>query len=509
MAKQRIGLQSFFSPNEQGFFKPFAEYASVQRERKEAALGEVRKTLSEKQVYGAYAANANKILEDQVKEIAGSLDVDPTAYTDAVGKYLRYYNYSEQFKGFINDAAASYKADNEVDYNTALDAVRKQYVKDGSLDELEKNIMNGVDAEKVLLETPGALNAETVIKNRMDKLGDVDTMIKQASEKLRQSGQFYLAQDTESIRKKVNQAVEFDANGNARVKDAKVLEELGITSMMLGDRRVDAVVSQQLQAAGKELTDENKKEQLRQMMQPFAAGTLAKDKEAKMLEDPTWKMRLQESELALQRARLAMQQQKENPQPLELMADKVGAIYKAMGDVQANNPQTIFKRYQRNTKEGAAVKSPEGKPFIASTRELEGETVTAYGKRYRSNFMLIDEDFNLWMNVQEISEQKKPVTERGMDKDGFMVEKTTPAGVKYGPEKLIRFDPSFIEAGSTPAMQKEYNKIMVPLEQYRRHLQSRVKTPANIKAQETLMDVEEEIKAPKKPDKFGFEPFNQ
>ncbi|NBW22718.1 MAG: hypothetical protein EBR82_83715, partial [Caulobacteraceae bacterium] len=207
MAKQRIGLQSFFSPNEQGFFKPFAEYASVQRERKEAALGEVRKTLSEKQVYGAYAANANKILEDQVKEIAGSLDVDPTAYTDAVGKYLRYYNYSEQFKGFINDAAASYKADNEVDYNTALDAVRKQYVKDGSLDELEKNIMNGVDAEKVLLETPGALNAETVIKNRMDKLGDVDTMIKQASEKLRQSGQFYLAQDTESIRKKVNQAV--------------------------------------------------------------------------------------------------------------------------------------------------------------------------------------------------------------------------------------------------------------------------------------------------------------
>jgi hypothetical protein len=279
--------------------------------------------------------------------------------------------------------------------------------------------------------------------------------------------------------------------------------------MMLGDRRVDAVVSQQLQAAGKELTDENKKEQLRQMMQPFAAGTLAKDKESKILEDPTWKKRLQESELALQRARLAMQQQKENPQPLELMADKVGAIYKAMGDVQANNPQTIFKRYQRTTKEGAAVKSPEGKPFIASTRELEGETVTAYGKRYRSNFMLIDEDFNLWMNVQEISEQKKPTKELGMDKDGFMVEKTTPAGIKYGPEKLIRFDPSFIEAGSTPAMQKEYNKIMVPLEQYRRDLQSRVKTPANIKAQETLMDVEEEIKAPKKPDKFGFEPFNQ
>ena len=479
MAKQRIGLQSFFSPNE-GFFKPFAEYASVQRERKEAALGEVRKTLSEKQVYGAYAANANKILEDQVKEIAGSLDVDPTAYTDAVGKYLRYYNYSEQFKGFINDAAASYKADNEVDYNTALDAVRKQYVKDGSLDELEKNIMNGVDAEKVLLETPGALNAETVIKNRMDKLGDVDTMIKQASEKLRQSGQFYLAQDTESIRKKVNQAVEFDANGNARVKDAKVLEELGITSMMLGDRRVDAVVSQALQAAGKELTDENKKEQLRQMMQPFAAGTLAKDKEAKMLEDPTWKMRLQESELAIQRARLKLEQDKVNPQPLELMADKVGTVYKAMGDLQAKNPQTIFKPYQRTTKEGVPAKSPEGKPYIATTREFDGETVTAYGKRYRSNFMLLDADYNLWMNVQEISEQKKPGKETDITKEGVPVTKTTPAGVKYGPEKLIRFDPSFIELGSTPAMQDEYNKIVTFYEQYRREVQSRVKTPEMI-----------------------------
>ena len=480
MAKQRIGLQSFFSPNEQGFFKPFAEYASEQRARKEAALGEVRKTLSEKQVYGAYAANANKILEDQVKEIAGSLDVDPTAYTDAVGKYLRYYNYSEQFKGFINDAAASYKADNEVDYNTALDAVRKQYVKDGSLDELEKNIMNGVDAEKVLLETPGALNAETVIKNRMDKLGDVDTMIKQASEKLRQSGQFYLAQDTESIRKKVNQAVEFDANGNARVKDAKVLEELGITSMMLGDRRVDAVVSQQLQAAGKELTDENKKEQLRQMMQPFAAGTLAKDKEAKMLEDPTWKKRMQESELALQRARLAMQQQKESPRPLELMADKMSNIYQAMGAVQAGSPQYVWKKYER-TADGKPVTSPAGGRYVASTRELQGEVFTYEGKRYKNNFLLLDDNMNIWANVQEVVEPGKKGAGAGLgtDKEGGLKRTEGTAGQKQ-PERLIRFDASFIELGSTPAMQDEYNKIMVPLEGYRRDIQSRAQKPAEI-----------------------------
>ncbi len=480
MAKQRIGLQSFFSPNEQGFFKPFAEYASEQRARKEAALGEVRKTLSEKQVYGAYAANANKILEDQVKEIAGSLDVDPTAYTDAVGKYLRFYNYSEQFKGFINDAAASYKADNEVDYNTALDAVRSQYVKDGSLDELEKNIMNGVDAEKVLLETPGALNAETVIKNRMDKLGDVETLVKQASDTLRQSGQFYLAQDTESIKQKINQAVEFDAQGNVRVKDAKMLDQLGITNMMLGDRRVDAVVSQQLQAAGKELTDENKKEQLRQMMQPFAAGTLNKERDIKMLDDPAWKKRLQESELAIQRARLKLEQDRVNPQPLELMADKVGAVYKAMGAVQANSPQTIFKPYQRTTKQGEPAKSPEGKPYVASTKELQGETLDYGGKKYKAYDLFLDSEMNMWTKVREINKTNKPITITETDENNQVIKKTIPPGTQYGEERIIKFDPSFIELGSTPAMQDEYNKIVTFHEQYRREVQARAKAPEMI-----------------------------
>ena len=103
MATRRIGLQSFFDPNQKGFSEIFAEQATVQRQRKEAALGEIRQTLSEKQLYGAYAANANKILEDQIKSIGASLDVDPSAYTDAVADYLKYYNYSEQFKGFINE----------------------------------------------------------------------------------------------------------------------------------------------------------------------------------------------------------------------------------------------------------------------------------------------------------------------------------------------------------------------------------------------------------------------
>ena len=460
MATRRIGLQSFFDPNQKGFSEIFAEQATVQRQRKEAALGEIRQTLSEKQLYGAYAANANKILEDQIKNIGASLDVDPSAYTDAVADYLKYYNYSEQFKGFINEAASAYKADKEVDYNTALKAVRDQYIKTGNLDELETNIMNGVDAEKVLLQTPGALKEDEVMKDRISKLGDVNTLVTEIG-KLQRQGDFYLQQDTEAVKQAVNQAVEFDAQGNAVIKDMAALDRLGITQLMLGDKRVDALATQRLQREGKEINEANKKEALRTMMQPFAKGERMVTKDAKLVDNPEWERRMKEQELALQRASFAAAQRKENPGPLELRGSILMQTVQDMALAQAGKPQQTWKPYARMTKEGKPAKSPDGKPYIFQSKEFTNERANIEGKKYVIDNLFIDQDYTIWAGVRS-AETTKEKAKIGTTPDGKPIYGDTET-IKYGKQEVKRFSPGQIELNATTAMQDEYNKIAAGL----------------------------------------------
>lgn len=443
MAKQRVGLSSFFSPDQKGFTEQFAEYAGIQRARKEAALGEIRKTLSEKQVYSAYAANANKLLEDQVKQIAGSLDVDPTAYTDSVNDYLKYYNYSEQFKGFINDAAASYKADKEVDYNTALKAIQEQYVKTGNLDELEQNIINGVDAEKVLLETPGALKADEVIKSRLEKLGSVDKLVETAQKALKpeESGYPFIYQETDSIRQRINNAIEFDANGNIQVKDAAELERLGILDTMFEDGRVEAVVKQRLTSEGKEITEENKREALRNMISPFASGQLEKKEEVRMIEDPRYKA-------ALNRVSSSASGAGEKGKSLELLSSKLDNMYTGVYSLAAGGTSPDWKTYKSKNQ------SPAGRPYTHYSPIFNGTVADISGKNYAIDGMFMDDDFNLYLRGREIiKEEAGPSIPAGTSaaKAAALKEKAEPK-ISYGEEqRIFAFDPMQIALQSTTA----------------------------------------------------------
>lgn len=504
MATRRIGLQSFFDPNQKGFSEIFAEQATAQRQRKEAALGEIRQTLSEKQLYGAYAANANKILEEQIKSIGASLDVDPSAYTDAVSNYLKYYNYSEQFKSFVNEAASAYKADKEVDYNTALKAVRDQYVKTGNLDELETNIMNGVDAEKVLLQTPGALKEAEVMKDRISKLGDVNTLITTV-EDLQRQGNFYLQQDTNTIKQAINQAVEFDAQGNATIKDMAALDRLGITQLMLGDRRVDALATQRLQREGKEINEANKKEALRTMMQPFAKGERTVTKEAKLVDNPEWQKRLREQELSLQRAKLSLETKDKNPAPLELMGKKLQDMYVGMAQAAEGKPQYLWKPYKRVTEAGKSAKSPAGKPYEFSSDVFKNETATVGGKKVRLNEVYLDTEFNIWANVQDISEVKE--YEPAKTKEGVVVSPERQPGVYYGRQRAIKFDPAIVEFSSTAAMQDEYNKIAAGLEDLRTSIQASKRKP--FQKPQTVLQIQEKLLQKKQEETENKFDYNQ
>ena len=467
MAKQRVGLSTFFAPNQVGFTEQFAEYAGVQRARKEAALGEIRKTLSEKQVYSAYAANANKLLEDQVKQIAGSLDVDPTAYTESVNDYLKYYNYSEQFKAFVNDAATSYKADKEVDYNTALKALQQQYVKTGSLDELEQNIVNGVDAEKVLLDTPGALKSDEIIKSRLEKLGSVDKLVEQVSRSLKpeEAGYPFIYQDSLAIRQRINNAIEFDDKGNVKIKDAAELERLGILDTMFEDGRVNAVVKQRLTSEGKEITEDNKREALRQMMTPFAAGQFERREDVKMMQDPG-------RVAALREVRSAARGAGDAGKPLELMSTKLDNMYTGVENLAAGEGSQDWKPYKR---EGA--KSPAGNPYTHQSTLFNGEQATISGKKYAINGVFVDSKYNVYLRGREILQgEAAPIVDMLTPEGNAAALKAAKEGkvegaaskISYGNERIFDFDPSFIELGSTGSMQDEYNKFAaMRREQYR------------------------------------------
>lgn len=478
MAKQRVGLSSFFSPDQKGFTEQFAEYAGIQRARKEAALGEIRKTLSEKQVYSAYAANANKLLEDQVKQIAGSLDVDPTAYTDSVNDYLKYYNYSEQFKGFINEAAASYKADKEVDYNTALKAIQEQYVKTGDLDELEQNIINGVDAEKVLLETPGALKADEIIKSRLEKLGSVDKLVDVASRSLKpeESGYPFLYQDSLAIRQRINNAIEFDDKGNVKVKDAAELERLGILDTMFEDGRVDAVVKQRLTSEGKEITADNKKQALREMISPFASGQFERKEEVRMIQNPTY-------QAARSGVASRASEQGEKGKPVELLASKLDNMYTGVYSIAQGGTSPDWKTYRSRNQ------SPARRPYTHYSPIFNGTVADISGKNYAIDGMFMDDDFNLYLRGREIIKgEAGPSIPAGTSaaKAAALKEKAEPK-ISYGEEqRIFAFDPMQIALQSTTAgLRDDFNKFAVEARnQYRAF-----KTGAKGGSQKTIQDV--------------------
>lgn len=472
MAKQRVGLSSFFSPDQKGFTEQFAEYAGIQRARKEAALGEIRKTLSEKQVYSAYAANANKLLEDQVKQIAGSLDVDPTAYTDSVNDYLKYYNYSEQFKGFINEAAASYKADKEVDYNTALKAIQEQYVKTGDLDELEQNIINGVDAEKVLLETPGALKADEIIKSRLEKLGSVDKLVDVASRSLKpeESGYPFLYQDSLAIRQRINNAIEFDDKGNVKVKDAAELERLGILDTMFEDGRVDAVVKQRLTSEGKEITADNKKQALREMISPFASGQFERKEEVRMIQNPTYQAA--RSGVASRAAG-----EGEKGKPVELLASKLDNMYTGVYSLAAGGTSPDWKTYKSKNQ------SPAGRPYTHYSPIFNGTVADISGKNYAIDGMFMDDDFNLYIRGREVikgdagpeADKRTPSDRAAAAKAAALGEKAE-SKVSYGNQRVFAFDPGQISMESTTAgLRDDFNLFATEARKQYREFKSGVK----------------------------------
>lgn len=308
-----------FSQSKQGdFFEIAAGVAERQAERKRGTLAEIRKTLAERDVYAPYSENVSKFLTDQIEQISSAMDVDPAAYTEAASQYYKYYNMANQMKEFVKETAASYAKDNQVNESVALDAMRKKYIQSGNIAELEKNVSAGIDAEEVLLTTPGALNQQQVLGDAVKGLGETASDITKTADQLRKMGSYTLGLDTNQIKAAYSNLVTLepvlDAKGNPtgevapKIKNVAELDRQGFTDVLLSNRRIDAVVTQALAKDGvTEIDDNKKKEKLRELLTPFVSTKIAQERTTQAIADRTPEIAARNRQLDLEEKRLNAQ----------------------------------------------------------------------------------------------------------------------------------------------------------------------------------------------------------
>lgn len=286
MTKINTGLAAVVAKDSQSFTDFGVGVARRQRARKDTAMSEARKLLVEKQAYAPFAPKVNEFMEAEIDKIANSMDLDSGAYTRAVQQYAEYYGQSQAVEKFMRDSAASYQADKEVNHNEAVAALTKKYIKSGSIEELANLASGEMDAEQVLIETPGALNADVVMENRISRFGDIIQQYTTQAKKARNIGGYNMQLEGEEVMAKYKQYIIKD--GDNVYVDPAALDDKGFYDIMMSDQRVKAIVSNRLKEEGIEApaasaTVEEKKaytqqlrEELANLMTPFVDYTETK-----------------------------------------------------------------------------------------------------------------------------------------------------------------------------------------------------------------------------------------
>jgi hypothetical protein len=475
----RSGIRSYFSGQDPSFSEIFADVAKRQRQRKDVATEKLQGIMDAKQIYGPYAEQASKLLTDQIKAIGDSLDVDQQKVSAAAAEYAKVYGYSEQFKDFIEQSAAVYKADNEVNTPTALAAIRAQYVKEGTLDELEKNIMNGMDAEDVLLKTPGALNEDIVMKNRLDQIGKVVSEITTPGNLTPAQGaaaRHYFGMDEETFKMEFSNVMEYDTStGTVKIKDPQGLVDSGIADALLSDKRVQAIVDRRLSDRGVELTEDNRLAELPRVLAPYTSAKVTRDIKRTFVKNPAI-----EQALERERNNIARMAARGGDQPsgdaLILATNAIVAaktIEEKRGAWDLANIRFNEAQYVRNH-EGKVINKETGQPLKPGERpEKYGERIVipASGAKllgqsslipqgietptYRFGRMLVDQEGNAWMEAYA-KDVKRSIGVDGTEGDSYSETVTVSNRPEFLPFSPSLFDGALRDANS----RSSYNQII-------------------------------------------------
>ncbi|MCA9339282.1 MAG: hypothetical protein KDA17_00050 [Candidatus Saccharibacteria bacterium] len=243
------GLATVVNNQPGQFFDKAVETTRRQRARKEDALAESRKLLVEKQAFAPFAPVVNQFMEDEINRLANSMDVD-AGYSQAVRQYADYYSQSKQVEKFMTEAASAYQADKEVNHQVATKAMYDRFIQTGSLDELSELASTGMDAEDVLLKTPGALKADVVLEDRLNRFGDIVLQYASQDKKAKSIGGGNMVVEGSDIMKKYKQFIKKD--GENIYVDPAALDDKGFFDVLISDKRVNSIVEAQLKADGVE-----------------------------------------------------------------------------------------------------------------------------------------------------------------------------------------------------------------------------------------------------------------
>jgi hypothetical protein len=283
--------QALFNGEKKGFSEIFAEQQAKNRAEKEAVVKDLNARISARDIYAPYQAEADKILTNAISTLPDELRVNPRAITDAVSQYTKYQSYSDKLKEFAQSAETSYKADNEVDTQTALAALRKKYAADGSLDKLEEIVNGGAEEDQVMV-------------NRLKNIGTSITDIINQPGGLEKLGRYYYGKTTEQIKSAVSNAVQVDPSGRPIVRSVQDLDQLGINDALLGDDRVKALVDRRLEGKNVPITLDAQKAELRNMLQPYVSANVAKSTKQDVIDNPAYKENIERSRLSLEREKM-------------------------------------------------------------------------------------------------------------------------------------------------------------------------------------------------------------
>lgn len=469
-----IGGRSYFNRNEPGFSDIFADVAKRQRERKDKALGEIQGILDTKLIYGPYAQEAQGLLTAEVDKIAESLDVNQADVTKAAADYTKFWNYSNQFQKFIEESAAAYKADNEVNMPTALAAIKQNYVKTGKLDELEQNILQGMDAEEVLIKTPGALKEDQVIRNRLDQLGKMIQDITTPGNLTPAQGaakRYYFGMDEEQLKMEFNKSMVYDAaTGQVRIKNAREFLNSGLADALLQDSRMKALVDRRITQRGDAPTDEARVAELPRMLEPFSDSKMVRSVKREYVRNPAWEEEVQRARIAMERSRAAGDAP--DSQAL-ILAQNVAAT---TGLIMQSKPKEAVNRvfqtteYVRNSN-GEIINKATGRPLAPNEKpEQHAERAKSpagigfYGSsdaflgyespKYKFGRLMVDKNGNAFVEAfpKEYSTTSSTVGETG--------EVQTTVKVSDRPS-YIQFSPSlFDETLRDAKARSSYNQLI-------------------------------------------------
>jgi len=246
---------------------------------------------------------------------------------------------------------------------------------------------------------------------------------------------------------------------------------------MFEDGRVEAVVKQRLTSEGKEITEENKREALRNMISPFASGQLEKKEEVRMIEDPAY-------QASLKRITDRPPGDDKKSKPMELLASKLDNMYTGVYSLAAGGTSPDWKTYKSKNQ------SPAGRPYTHYSPIFNGTVADISGKEYAIDGMFMDDDFNLYLRGREIIKgEAGPSIPPGTSaaKAAALKEKAEPK-ISYGEkQRIFAFDPMQIALQSTTAgLRDDFNTFAAEARNQYRAFKQGQSTQAPLTAEEIL-----------------------